>query len=108
MRFLLDSKCRITDGSCLSPYIHSLDLPQCGNRTLIQAGISVCQISCHCYGERHFHCYPFLHPAISPRLVSCMYICCTCGNGPVAYHLQPRCSVCSHTVCANCQITQIF
>ncbi|EKV12972.1 hypothetical protein PDIG_31990 [Penicillium digitatum PHI26] len=32
-----------------------------------------------------------------------MYICCSCGDGPKVYNIQPRCVVCNHTVCSKCQ-----
>ncbi|KAL2013694.1 hypothetical protein VTN00DRAFT_1219 [Thermoascus crustaceus] len=32
-----------------------------------------------------------------------MYICCNCGDGPKVYKNQPRCIMCEHTACENCE-----
>lgn len=32
-----------------------------------------------------------------------MYICCKCGDGPKIFENQPRCIMCEHTACPNCE-----
>ncbi|PLB45884.1 hypothetical protein P170DRAFT_254420 [Aspergillus steynii IBT 23096] len=32
-----------------------------------------------------------------------LYICCNCQDGPKTYNMQPRCVICNHVVCSNCQ-----
>ncbi|KAE8386330.1 hypothetical protein BDV23DRAFT_163407 [Aspergillus alliaceus] len=34
---------------------------------------------------------------------SYLYICCKCHDGPKLYTYQPKCVMCSHTVCSDCQ-----
>ncbi|KAK6831885.1 hypothetical protein RU639_002752 [Aspergillus parasiticus] len=32
-----------------------------------------------------------------------LYICCNCQDGPKLYNIQPRCVMCQHVVCSDCQ-----
>ncbi|KAJ5518198.1 hypothetical protein LT330_005900 [Penicillium expansum] len=32
-----------------------------------------------------------------------MYICCECGDGPKVFNVQPKCVVCNHAACGNCE-----
>ncbi|EIT81238.1 hypothetical protein F9C07_11719 [Aspergillus flavus] len=32
-----------------------------------------------------------------------LYICCNCHDGPKLYNNQPRCVMCQHVVCSDCQ-----
>ncbi|KAL2220095.1 hypothetical protein M432DRAFT_298693 [Thermoascus aurantiacus ATCC 26904] len=32
-----------------------------------------------------------------------MYICCVCGDGPKVFNVQPKCVMCNHTACSNCE-----
>ncbi|KAF9894579.1 hypothetical protein FE257_006465 [Aspergillus nanangensis] len=68
---------------------------------------SFSQHSATLYAAEPGHYYPDLTPqnVRTNKIYSqtYMYICCVCHDGPKIYNNQPRCVVCSHDACSNCQ-----
>ncbi|OJI79348.1 hypothetical protein ASPTUDRAFT_47947 [Aspergillus tubingensis CBS 134.48] len=43
----------------------------------------------------HDHLLPYL-------TLPTLYFCCQCGDGPKLWDRQPRCVICSHSICGYC------
>lgn len=46
---------------------------------------------------------PFPAGAAQCYTETAMYVCCQCGDGPKVYDHQPRCIICQHEACGDCQ-----